>query len=84
MCVCVYPQRAEASEALQHAVMHVLQPVGGQNQLVDPRSSFKRALLYVGDAVVAQVAASGQSRRKIKTSKTRQQENAGRAETTLL
>lgn len=31
MCECVYPQRAEATESFQHAVMYVLQSVGGQD-----------------------------------------------------
>lgn len=57
--VCVYPQCTEAAESLQHAVVHVLQSVGGQDQLIDPRSSFKRSLLNVSDAVIAQVTASG-------------------------
>lgn len=57
--VCVYPQCAEAAESLQHAVVHVLQSVGGQDQLIDPRSSFERSLLDVSDAVIAQVTASG-------------------------
>lgn len=35
-CVCVYPQCAEATESLQHAVVDVFQSVGGQNQLIDP------------------------------------------------
>lgn len=34
--MCVYPQCAEATESLQHAVVYVLQSVGGQNQLIDP------------------------------------------------
>lgn len=55
----VYPQCTEAAEALQHAMVHVLQSVGGQDQLIDPRSSFKRSLLDVSDAVIAQVTASG-------------------------
>lgn len=59
MCVCVYPQSTEAAESLQHAVVHVLQSVGGQDQLIDPRGSFKRSLLDVSDAVIAQVTASG-------------------------
>lgn len=53
--VCVYPQCAEATESLQHAVVYVLQSVGGQNQLIDPWSSFKRSLLYVSDTVITQV-----------------------------
>lgn len=57
--VCVYPQSTEAAESLQHAVVHVLQSVGGQDQLIDPRGSFKRSLLDVSDAVIAQVTASG-------------------------
>ena len=57
MCVCVHPQCAEATESLQHAVVYVLQSVGGQNQLIDPRSSFKCPLLYVSDAVITQVTA---------------------------
>lgn len=56
--VCGYPQCAEAAESLQHAVVHVLQSVGGQDQLIDPRSSFKSSLLDVSDAVIAQVTAS--------------------------
>lgn len=54
-CVGVYPQCAEATESLQHAVVYVLQSVGGQNQLTDPWSSFKRSLLYVSDTVITQV-----------------------------
>lgn len=60
-------------------MMYVLQSVGGQNQLIDPRSSFKRPLLYVSDAIITQVAASGKSRMKIKRGKTRPgQKNVGR------
>lgn len=55
----MYLQCAKATESLQHAVVHVLQSVGSQDQLIDPRSSFKCSLLDVGDAVIAQVAASG-------------------------
>lgn len=36
VCMCVYPQCAEATESLQHAVVYVFQSVGGQNQLIDP------------------------------------------------
>lgn len=57
VCVFVHPQCAEATESLQHAVVYVLQSVGGQNQLVDPRGSFKCPLLYVSDAVITQVTA---------------------------
>lgn len=57
VCVCVYPQCAEATESLQHAVVYVLQSVGGQNQLIDPRGSFKCPLLYVSDAIITQVTA---------------------------
>lgn len=62
-CVCVYPQRAEATESLQHAVVYVLQSVGGQNQLIDPRGSLKRPLLYVGDTIITQVTAKRRRRR---------------------
>lgn len=55
----MYPQCSKAAESLQHAVVHVLQPVGSEDQLIDPRSSFKRSLLDVSDAVITQVAASG-------------------------
>lgn len=57
--VCVYSQCTQATESLQHAVVHILQSVGGQDQLIDPRSSFKRSLLDVSDAVIAQITASG-------------------------
>lgn len=57
--VCVYPQCAQATESFQHAVMHIFQSIGGQNELVDPRSSFESALLDVSDAVITQVTCGG-------------------------
>ncbi|KAF3852105.1 hypothetical protein F7725_005460 [Dissostichus mawsoni] len=44
-------QCAEATESLQHAVVYVLQSVGGQDQLIDPGGSFKCPLLYVSDTL---------------------------------
>ena len=60
VCVCGNPQCAQAPQALQHAVMDVLQTVGGEDQLVDPRGPLKRPLLDVTDTIVTKVTAGGQ------------------------
>lgn len=60
MHLSLYPQCTEATQSLQHAVMYVLQFVGGQNQFIDPWGAFKCSLLYISDAVITQVTAGGE------------------------